>query len=354
MSAPVHVVPDTDRGAIGMYAREVAAGAGAPVLRGSLAELDDLAARRDEAWHVHFCDRSYAATPGEAAARIARWAATGRLTLTLHDAPQPWASEERQRGYLGAVRAAAGWVANSHHEVRLVQEAQRRCEPGEPLPTAQVVHLPVPEPVTRETADDVAPGTATVTLAVVGWVYPDKGHREVVRAATRLVEEGHRVRVRCLGAAVDGHADLVEELQRRAERGGVELEVTGFVEQADLERAMRAATVPVAAHRHVSASGSVNSWISTGRRPVVADSRYTRELDALRPGTLLLFDGEDDSGAALDAVVRQAVADPSLTRTAADARLAPRLPDVVAAYAAWWAATAHDGPEPTRPELPTW
>jgi hypothetical protein len=359
MSAPVHVVPDTDRGAIGMYAREVAAGVGAPVLRGSLAELDDLASRRDEAWHVHFCDRSYGATPGEAAERIARWAAAGRLTLTLHDAPQPWASEERQRGYLGAVRSAAGWVANSHHEVRLMQEAQQRCEPGEPLPLGQVVHLPVPETVTDGVrGDDAAPRTghetAPVTLAVVGWVYPDKGHREVVRAATRLVEAGHRVRVRCLGSAAEGHADLVEELQRRAERGGVELEVTGFLDQADLERAMRAATVPVAAHRHVSASGSVNSWISTGRRPVVADGRYTRELDALRPGTLLLFDGEDDSGASLDAVVRQAVADPPLTRTAAGARLAPRLPDVVAAYAAWWAATAHDGPEPTRPELPTW
>ncbi|MXG92215.1 glycosyltransferase [Nocardioides flavescens] len=357
-SRPVHVVPDTDRGAIGMYAREVAAAAGAPVLTGSLAELDARAAGRSEAWHVHFCDRLYAATPGEAADRIARWAQGGRLTLTLHDVPQPWASPERQRGYLDAVAAADAWAANSHHEVLLLDEARRLTGSPSALAPGLVAHLPVPDSQTAALPGqpDARDGDEVV-FGVVGWVYPDKGHREVVRAAGRLAEAGHRVRVRCLGAAVEGHADLVEELQGRAERSGVALEVTGFLDQADLEAAMQAVTVPVAAHRHLSASASVNSWLSTGRRPVVADGRYTRELAALRPGTLLLVDADDgpeDSGEALDAVVQRVLDDPGLTHLGPDARLAPHLGDTVAAYAAWWSATGFDGPHPARPELPAW
>lgn len=357
---PVHVVPDTDRGAIGMFAREVAAAAGAPVLDGSLDELDALAEQRSEAWHVHFCDRLYGATPGEAAQRIARWAEGGRLTVTLHDVPQPWAAPARQQGYLDVLAVVAGWAANSHHEVQLLEEARRLTGSTAPVPAGLVAHLPVPAPLTAATPVAEAPHEGgedrdEVVFGVVGWVYPDKGHREVVRAAGRLAEAGHRVRVRCLGAAVEGHADLVEELHGRAGRSGVELEVTGFLDQAVLEEAMRAVTVPVAAHRHLSASASVNSWLSTGRRPVVADGRYTRELAALRPGTLLLLEGDDDdSGAALDALVQRVLAEPGLTRLDPGARLEPRRGDTVAAYAAWWTATAFDGPHPARPELPAW
>jgi len=88
--------------------------------------------------------------------------------------------------------------------------------------------------------------------------------------------------------------------------------------------------VPVIAHRHVSASGSLASWIGYGRRPVAVANRYVEEMAALRPGTLRVVT-EDG----LAAAVRAAASDAPSTRHAL-----PSVPfgrrEAAEAYLRWW------------------
>ncbi|MBC7724715.1 MAG: hypothetical protein H7146_08205 [Burkholderiaceae bacterium] len=107
--------------------------------------------------------------------------------------------------------------------------------------------------------------------------------------------------------------------------------VTGFLADAELERRARLAAVPVAAHRHVSASGSIGSWISAGRRPLVAASRYVDEMARLRPGTMTVY---PEGG--LAEAIRVALADPASTWLAPGAHAGPDLNDVAASYLGWW------------------
>jgi hypothetical protein len=141
------------------------------------------------------------------------------------------------------------------------------------------------------------------------------------------------VRVRVLGDAAPGHAEEVEALVRNGRARGVPVEVTGRVDEAALTQALRDVTVPVCAHRNVSASGSLNSWIAAGRRPLVRDGAYAREMVALRPGTSTLFDD-----ATLVPRLQEALRRPATTWTAPGADLGPRLSDTVSAYRTWWAS----------------
>jgi hypothetical protein len=170
-------------------------------------------------------------------------------------------------------------------------------------------------------------------IGVFGFVYPGKGHRQVVRAAAALRRGGAPVRVRVLGDAAPGHGDEVEELLRTGRALGVPVEVTGRVPETDLSDALRQVAVPVAAHRNVSASASVNSWIAAGRRPLVRNGDYAREMAALRPGTMTLFDD-----GTLVSRLEEALLRPATTWIASGTDLGPRLEDTAAAYRAWWAS----------------
>ena len=176
-------------------------------------------------------------------------------------------------------------------------------------------------------------GPAAPVVGVFGFVYPGKGHRQVARAVAALRRAGTLARVRVLGGAAPGHDDEVEALLRTSRARGVPVDVTGRVPEAEVDRALRRVTVPVVAHRNVSASGSLNSWIAAGRRPLVRDGAYAREMAALRPGTITLFDDATLVPRLADALRR-----PGSTWTGADADLGPGLEDTAAAYRAWWAS----------------
>ena len=49
--------------------------------------------------------------------------------------------------------------------------------------------------------------------------------------------------------------------------------------------------VPVCAHRHFSASGSMMAWLGAGRTILARDSDYAREIDDWLPGHIQLVDG---------------------------------------------------------------
>lgn len=332
MSAPpVHLVPDLPGHGVTLHATQVAGAVGARILDPT-ALLD----RAPEPVHVHVTDRLLASTGEETSARLVALGRRQPMTVTLHDVPQPGDGPvfaRRVAAYAAVVGAARGWAVSSEHERAL---AHRHLDPREdglvvPLP---VMPLPLPDgagPRERAAGDPLVVG-------VLGWVYPGKGHDEVLRACavTRPGLPGPVV-VRALGRVAAGHDHLLDELAALAADLGVGLEVSGWVEDTDLPGALAAVDVPVAAHHHVSASGSVNSWVAARRRPLVTDGSYARELAALRPGTLTVVDpgdGPQDDG--LARAVARAAADPASTWLAPGVSVGPGLAEVAAAYLAWW------------------
>ncbi|BBZ25989.1 hypothetical protein MMAD_02840 [Mycolicibacterium madagascariense] len=253
--------------------------------------------------HLQFTDRLFGADAVQAAAVVDRLAAGvhrggGRVTVTLHDLPHlcdltNYAT--RARGYVALAAAVDGIVVSSEHERELLRDI------GIGDATA-VVPLPIAAPVIGQWE-----ATADRSVAVFGFVYPGKGHDEVLHAMQGLPPD---VRLLAVGEPSAGHDDLIVELEELARAQGRPFVTTGYVTDDDLPALLRSVTVPVVHHRHVSASGSLNSWLSAGRRPLAPATRYTREIAQRNPKALWLFD--DRPGALADAL-RAALADPTAT-----------------------------------------
>jgi hypothetical protein len=275
--------------------------------------------------HVHFTDRLWAASPELAAERFERLAATSAVTVTLHDIPQPSDGLVNQRRrtdcYSRVVAAAAAIACNSKHEASLLAVFTDA--------TPEVIPLPV-DVLLWETG---SPAHRTELLdgnvAIVGYFYPGKGHREAVDAVSHLgrVSTG----VTALGTASAGHeADLID-LASHAREQGVEFTATGFLSDAALAHACRIASVPLAAHQHVSASGSLATWISAGRKPLIPNTRYSREMLDLRPGTAILYEPP-----LLASAIASALDDPESTWLTSDASTGPDSAATARRYLAWW------------------
>jgi glycosyltransferase involved in cell wall biosynthesis len=151
---------------------------------------------------------------------------------------------------------------------------------------------------------------------VLGYLYPGKGVEDVIDAAATMAACGRVVSVVNYGAAAEGHEDLVGQLRDRARRAGVCFRVTGYLGDDELAVALAGAGVPVAPHRHISASGSVNSWIAAGRRPIVRRGGYSVEVADRLPGALVLADSLHDA-------ITAAVDDPGSTHLDPATRVGP-------------------------------
>ena len=108
---------------------------------------------------------------------------------------------------------------------------------------------------------------------------------------------------------------------------------TGYVPDAELTRILAATDVAVCPFRDMSASGSVATWISTGRPIVASDLPAFREYDALEKGALRIF--SPLSAEAFAATVSELLAEPLPEVDAAVARLRTQLatPRIAARYA---------------------
>lgn len=367
MSVPALVVtPDAHHG-VAVYARQVADEVSRIVgtdTTTSVAALDGPTPPARA--HLHFTDRLWATSPEEAAVRIESIARRTRLTVTLHDLPQPSDGARnlprRSDCYARVVAVSDGVVVNSEHEAALLAEHTL------PTGSARVPVVAIPLPVTPEPMDGARPDPEP-EVAVLGFFYPGKGHAEVVDA----VEHLHRTRapgsvdlgVVVLGRPSPGHEGELDALVADAARRGVRVTVTGWLDDTELLERCRRIAVPVATHRHVSASGSIATWIAAGRRPVVPDTRYSAEMAALRPGTLTLLPAtaateptaaaeptaeaaaaESSAEAAatvtddLAAALATALDAPASTWTADDAVTAPDLHDTALAHLRWFAELA--------------
>ncbi|NNG19747.1 hypothetical protein HJ590_09195 [Naumannella sp. ID2617S] len=318
---PVQVTLGPPEHGVTRYAAQLARAAGGPSQRQrALAD----APPPTGPFHLHLTPALCGRTPEAAAEALLTWLdrAPTRPTVTLHDLPQPSDGHEmfgrRARCVARWLGTVAGVVVSSEHEAALLAE----CAPDA---TATVIPLPV-DPPTAALAN--RPGDS---VGVLGFVYPGKGHAEAIDAAGA---QRPPAPVEVLGAVSAGHDQLLAELGARAVAAGVALRVSRHLDEAAWSAAIARVGVPLALHRHLSASGSINSWIAHRRRPVVLRGRATTELDRLRPGTLTLVEPDQVADA-----VAEALRDPGRTLIAPDHPLGPDTAAVLAGYRDFWAAT---------------
>lgn len=316
---PLLLVHPGDHG-VAVYARDMASAIGG-LTEVRTVQPTGLAALPDgTAVHAHFTDRLWGASPEEASQAFAALATRLRLSVTLHDVPQESDGVQnrprRRAAYALVASAAHGVVVNSEHELALLREEDVWAGPVTPIP------LPV------DLGTHAEPRHSDGSVGVLGYFYPGKGHDEAADAAAAA---GIR-RLTVLGRASDGHAGELETFVRRAAGLGVDVDVTGWLDDDEIARRGRAVTVPVIAHRHISASGSLASWIGWGRRPVAVRNRYIDEMATLRPGTVTVVDETDLAGA-----LREAAAHPGTTWHGL-ARLPHSRADTAHSYLRLWEA----------------
>ena len=260
----------------------------------SVDRLDLAALAPADVVHLHYTDKLFGATCESAADAFAELAGQlGRpVTVTLHDLPMPGQGESlrarRSRAYARVAQAASGVVTSSAHEATLLADT------GAPERPSAVIPLPIdllPAPAARPRPSPEA--------GVLGWIYSGKGHDAVARALPASMG------LAALGAVSPGHDDLLDELRSLC---GDRLRCTGFLPVGQLVAELRLVAVPVAAHREVSASASIGSWLAAGRRPLVADGPWVQELLTRCPGVVVPV-SPDDLADAIDA----ARADPDST-----------------------------------------
>ena len=296
-----HLIVGSDRHGVvrfGLALQERLEANGVPV-----AARRTVGSRAGRGLHLQFTDRLFGSAARRAASAVSDLAVDvhrggARITATLHDVPQPSDGAHystRATAYLSLATELDGVVVSSDHERDLLHAVGFRGEAAVvplPIPMAALGHVESQEPL---------------SVAVFGFIYPGKGHAEVL-GAMRHLPSG--VRMMAIGEPSAGHDDLVEELTATARAQHRPFDLTGHVPDGALVPLLRTVTVPVAHHRHVSASGSLNSWLTAGRRPLVPATRYTREIAARNPGALLLY---DDARAGLPSAIRAALDEPGST-----------------------------------------
>lgn len=270
---------------------------------------------------LHITDHLLADGAAGAADVVEGLAARSPLAVCLHDLPQPHEGEDRctrrRAAYRRIACAATRLVVSSEFERSLLRACSPTPHEADEVGAKVVV---VPLPVERD------PGLASprpsggsngwLDVGVLGFVYPGKGLEQVIEAAAAVRRLGHDVRVTNYGGVSAGHEDLAAGLAALASELRVPFRVTGFLSRGGLVGLLRATDVPVAAHRHVSASGSIATWVAVGRRPVVVPGPWVAELAARLPGSVTVSESLADS-------LIRAIADPASTWLAPGVQLGP-------------------------------
>lgn len=306
---------------VGLALRSAMQTAGLPVVQVWTPDVATVPSEvTDGGVHLQFTDRLFGDTPDAAARAVAAIASRTRVTVTLHDLPQAsdgCRADQRAAAYADVVARSAGVVVNSEHERELLQDMNVDAE------SVTVIPLPIEAPASVRCRPVGVP-----TVGVFGFLYPGKGHEEVIAASADLPPD---VEIHAIGEPSAGHADLVDDLTARAGEQGRRFHVTGHVSDEALVEVLQRVTVPVVAHTHVSASGSLGSWLSAGRRPLVVGNRYSREIDARNPGMLTLYTPPELPGA-----IRGAFNDPQSTWLAQGVVPRPTPADAADAYDAFF------------------
>lgn len=313
-AATVSLVVGPDTHGVVRHAVGIGATTGVPVVRfADVPAAADVAALAGDAAiaHLHYTDRLFGPDAATAAARlrelVAELRATGlratglerRVVIGLHDVPELDGTPHstlRVIAYRLVAGCADAIVVASNHERDRLQRCGIDAE----------IHV-IPLPMDHRTGPSRSRRSVVArlrTVGVLGFIYPGKGHADVIEASTALPPD---VTVQAIGQASDGHRDMVTTLERLAQRRGRRLAVTGRLDDASLSRALANVDVPVVPARTMSASASLSTWIGAGRRPVVAVNDYTREVASFAPGLMTLYDPHrpDQLAASLNAALAE-------------------------------------------------
>ncbi|WCZ36647.1 Hyaluronan synthase [Corynebacterium heidelbergense] len=303
--------------------------------------------------HVTFTDHLFGPSPSQAVDNLLALVEGKKLSVSFHDVPQPAEGEQRyarrRAAYGRLVQRADVVVTNSRAEAAELAAAAADYggwgEPARWRAKIGVVHLPLPQPGNANATDlqqqkqqpqqqqphqqrPTHPEGTPAVLGILGFVYPGKGHEDVISALASLPQP--RPVLRNLGGVSAGHEQFADSLHDLAGQGRVDYEHTGYLAQEELTRQMARVDIPVCAHRHVSASGSLMQWLAAGRRVLVAHSPYAREIaEDFGEQVVLVEPGEWSSAMAA------AIKDPRFA-----ARYEPRpwgWPEVANAVEARWA-----------------
>lgn len=240
--------------------------------------FDERLVRGTDLVHLHYTEALYAPHTTAAAQvfRRLRDRLPARVSVTLHDLPDPADESARYRrrsDSYGSVVAAVDMVCvSSRHEADLLQRFSD-------VP-ASVIPLPISDTSPILTEDRPRPDAE---VAVFGFVYPGKGHEHVLRHLPAGVG------LTALGRVADGHDAFVADLARQAKNTKKCFNITGFVPEEELKQRLRRVAVPVVPATAISASGSLNTWIGAGRRPLVAEGAYAHEIGESCPGIITLY-----------------------------------------------------------------
>lgn len=250
--------------------------------------------------HVTFTDHLFGSTPDDAVRAVLELAEGSPLSVSLHDVPQEQEGagrfERRRRAYVRLIQRAAVVVVNSEHEAKALRA-------WAPTRAAAVHVVPLPLEVSGGDPQLVRePSGDGVTVGLMGFVYPGKGYERVVEAAA----PGSSVVM--IGQVADGHVQYVRGLRAQARQRGVSVQVTGYVPEEHLAEHLHGVDVAVCPHLHVSASGSLNTWIAHGRRPLVLSGGYMVEVAQRWPDLVHLVEADN-----LAQAMRAAAQDPEST-----------------------------------------
>jgi glycosyltransferase involved in cell wall biosynthesis len=259
--------------------------------------------------HLHYTDQLFGPDTTSAATRFAALARriNAPIVVTLHDLPLPDGtarSARRARTYATVAAAATTTIVSSASE-------RRRLGDHGIVGDVAVIPLPVRTPASMPERFPTRTGTQTQTpvVAILGFIYPGKGHDEVIDALA-TAGRGDTVVV-AIGRASDGHEDLVPELTERSRQGGQRLVTTGYLDDAAVAAWLASVDVPVVPATQPSASASLHAWIGAGRRPLVAASPYGCEIAGHGEDLVTLYPPGD--ARSLAAAIGRALDDPAST-----------------------------------------
>jgi len=149
------------------------------------------------------------------------------------------------------------------------------------LPKSRIHRIPAGVPPLAESAPlppDLATFLRRPTVAIPGFVTPNKGYETALEALTLLPEDVGLVIAG--GARVDSEAPylaaLAAEIERRSLAGRVR--ITGFLAEGQLAAVLRQSTVAALPHREATGSYSVTLPLSAGRAIVASDLACFREI----------------------------------------------------------------------------
>ncbi len=212
------------------------------------------------------------------------------VVITMHDVfarSGPWERllSPAALGLRRLGRAAASIVVHSEEE---------RGRLAGLVPDAKIEVVPHfvevrPDAPDRD-ASRVALGvTDQRVVTLLGYMTKRRGHRLVIDAMTELPAE---VTALFVGSTIEGREHVGAALKEHAATVGVSDRVRfmGYLPDDELEEVLAATDVALCPFREMSASGALATWISSGRPIVTSDLAPFRELKALQPRALHIFE----------------------------------------------------------------